>query len=286
MDGIVDVVDFSGRSLGPAFGLQEVVPSCIPIAHDGFGNFWVVDVARGDGDSSPVYFACHDAPVLLVQSDTLADFCGELVRMVEPPHASLIDDVHEDRLFDVWRKNPGSIPHAEALVSPDEAIRAFAASLDERFVLVDLRGARSGWASRGVATAGGPRCDVTGTSGSSPSGVPSGRGFSAGCSARLPSRVLRPAGNEHGLERVLVLRVAGDEPGLETRALEQMEPGVLREHALDVMVVDDLRLLTRLAQDHREVDLVGRVPGVLVGHPLEVAQRPSVLAVVTAVRRA
>jgi cell wall assembly regulator SMI1 len=144
VDGIVDVVDFSGRSLGLGFGLEEILPACVPIAHDGFGNYWVVDVAPGDGDGSPVYFACHDAPVLLVQAWTLAEFCRELVRMVEPPHASLLDDVHEDRLFDVWRKNPAAITHSEALSSSDAAIHTFAAVLDERFVVVDLREAPVG----------------------------------------------------------------------------------------------------------------------------------------------
>ena len=144
VDGILDVVDFSGRSLGLGFGLEEVLPTCVPVAHDGFGNYWVIDVAPGDGDSSPVYFACHDAPVLLVQARTLAEFCHELVRMVEPPHASLLDDVHEDRLYDVWRTNPGSIARAEALGSPDEAVRTFAARIDDRFAVVDLRDAPVG----------------------------------------------------------------------------------------------------------------------------------------------
>jgi cell wall assembly regulator SMI1 len=143
VDGLVEVVDFSG-ALAPEFGIEEILPTCVPIAHDGFGNYWVIDVAPGDGDSSPVYFACHDAPVLLVQAGTLAEFCHELVRMVEPPHASLVDDVHEDRLFQVWRTNPGGIAHSEALASPDAALRAFAAELDDRFVLVDLRDAPVG----------------------------------------------------------------------------------------------------------------------------------------------
>ncbi len=139
VDGILDVVDFSGRTLALGFGLEEAFPTCVTIAHDGFGNFWVVDVAPGDGDSSPVFFCCHDAPVILFQSATLAEFCRELVRMVEPPHASLLDDVHEDRLFEVWRENPETISRADALTSHDQVLRAFASELDDRFVIVDLR---------------------------------------------------------------------------------------------------------------------------------------------------
>jgi len=56
-----------------------------------------------------------------------------------PPHASLVDDVHEDRLFRVWRENPGAMTQAEARASDDPVLAAFAATLDERFFVVDLR---------------------------------------------------------------------------------------------------------------------------------------------------
>lgn len=139
LDGILDVVDFSGRTLALGFGLDELFPQSVPIAHDGYGNFWVIDVAPGDGDSSPIFFCCHDAPVILFQSATLADFCEELVRMVEPPHASLLDDVHEDRLHRVWREHPGVVPRAEASALGDPVLRVFAETLDDSFEVVDLR---------------------------------------------------------------------------------------------------------------------------------------------------
>jgi hypothetical protein len=31
-------------------------------SHDGFGNYWVLDVTPGTASVAPVYFACHDAP--------------------------------------------------------------------------------------------------------------------------------------------------------------------------------------------------------------------------------
>lgn len=91
---------------------------------------------------APVFFTCHDAPVILYQSDSAA-FLTEVLRMGQPPHESLIDDVHEDRLFEVWRKNPGTLTVAQA-ASADDSLRAFAATLDDRFTIVDLRGARPG----------------------------------------------------------------------------------------------------------------------------------------------
>src|SRR5262249_24187680 len=92
----------------------------------------------------PIYFCCHDAPVMLLQAATVGQFVDELFKMYYPPHRSLVDDVHEDRLFGVWRANPAAIAHAAALASPDPDIQAFAADLDPGFELIDLRDAPPG----------------------------------------------------------------------------------------------------------------------------------------------
>jgi hypothetical protein len=144
IDGTLEQLDFTGRSMADGFGLDFLTPHGIPIAHDGYGNFWVVDVHAGAAGWGPIYFCCHDAPVILLQAATVEQFVTEVFRMHTPPHASLIDDVHEDRLFRVWRTNPGVMTHAEALSSPDADLRAFAGELDPAFELIDLRGAPIG----------------------------------------------------------------------------------------------------------------------------------------------
>jgi hypothetical protein len=60
------------------------------------------------------------------------------------PHKSLVDDVHEDRRFDVWRKNPGVLDQQTAATSPDPGLRAFATVLPEHFQIIDLRKADPG----------------------------------------------------------------------------------------------------------------------------------------------
>jgi cell wall assembly regulator SMI1 len=134
--GPLPIIDFTGRSL--SFGDPDALPWGLPIAGDGFGNFWVVDLTPDHTATAPVFFACHDAPVILYQSPNIGDFVHEAFRMLEPPHASAVDDVHEDRLFNVWRDNPGTLEHSAALAS-DEHLHAFAAELGDRFVFVDLR---------------------------------------------------------------------------------------------------------------------------------------------------
>lgn len=143
LGGVLESIDFSGRATA-GFGLEEILPHGLSIADDGFGNSWVVDLAPPAGDVAPVFFACHDPPVILVQSPSLGHFLHELFRLYVPPHASLVDDVHEDRLFEVSRRNPGVLTRADALASADDVLASFASSLDEGYELVDLRGAPVG----------------------------------------------------------------------------------------------------------------------------------------------
>ena len=153
VEGPLDDIWFDGRIGG--FGQDDIFPKGIPIAPDGFGNFWVLDVQGNAPAGVPVFFACHDPPVILHQADSIAGFLSEVVRMYQPPHQSLVTDVYDVRSFDVWRKNPGTLTVAEA-ASRDEQLRAFAASLDSRFTIVDLRGARPGmgfsWGRHGPRT--------------------------------------------------------------------------------------------------------------------------------------
>jgi hypothetical protein len=179
LGGVLDLVRFGGGGLDVA--TDELFPAGLPLAADGFGNFWVADVSPAQRDVAPVYFLCHDAPVLLYQGPSVGHFLHELFGMYEPPHASLLDDVHEDRLFAVWRENPGAVEQAAAATSDDEVLAAFAATLDERFLVVDLRGA------------------------------PVGMGFSWGRFG--PRTELR----RHGWERVFAYRRPDPRPGLRAR---------------------------------------------------------------------
>ena len=152
-DSALDGIDFTGRSM--SFEDRDVFPLGLPIAADGFGNFWVLDLGPDETETAAVFFACHDPPIVLFQSSTLAEFLGETFRMQKPPHSSLVADVHDDLLFNVWGTNPGTIDHAAALAS-DEQLSAFAAQLDDRFTFVDLRDPRVGmgfsWGRHGPRT--------------------------------------------------------------------------------------------------------------------------------------
>jgi hypothetical protein len=82
--------------------------------------------------------------VILYQSDSLEEFLTELFRMYAPPHQSLIDEVHEDRLARVWQTNPGVLSYEQCLRSGDPVLSAFSREIDESFQVIDLRGAKPG----------------------------------------------------------------------------------------------------------------------------------------------
>jgi cell wall assembly regulator SMI1 len=137
IDGCLQDIDFTGASM--AFACEEIFPNGLPIAADGCGNFWVLDITPQTTRTAPVFFACHDAPVILYQSADLASFLAEVFRMNAPSRKSLLEEVQSDRLFKVWRNNPGVIDQRTASLSSDPALRSFAAALPGQFQIIDLR---------------------------------------------------------------------------------------------------------------------------------------------------
>ena len=141
-EGTLDQLDFTGRSL--QFQQPELFPHGLPIAHDGMGNYWVVDLKPQSTDWAPIYFYGQDPPVVLLQSPSLTQFVDETFRMLTPSYESLIDGVHEDRLYEVWKYNPGVINQAQAAASSDPVLREFAGQLSPEWQIIDLRQARIG----------------------------------------------------------------------------------------------------------------------------------------------
>ena len=126
------------------FEHATIFPHGIPIAADGFGNFWVVDISSNSSEFGPVWFACHDAPVILYQSPDLGTFLSELFKLAQPPYDGLVNEVHEDSICDVWGTNPGVVTYQECAQSQDPKLQVFASSLDDSFQFIDLRKAQPG----------------------------------------------------------------------------------------------------------------------------------------------
>jgi hypothetical protein len=149
----VDFVDFTGERC--VFQYEDAFPRGLPFAHDGCGNFWIVDLWPDSRNWGPIYFACHDAPVMLYQSASLYEYLDELLKALSPPFKSAVEDVSRD-VFNVWRTNPGVMSYEECIQSGDLELTAFATARGPLFQFIDLRkpqvGAGFSWGRYGADT--------------------------------------------------------------------------------------------------------------------------------------
>ncbi len=121
------------------FGMEDVFPWAFPIGHDGFGNYWVLDLLPDRDQCGPVFFACHDPPVIAFQSPDPATFVREVVALGQRGPRSPVDVVHDDVTAAVWTSKSGLMPRDVAHSSEDGALTGFAAGLPPEAVLADLR---------------------------------------------------------------------------------------------------------------------------------------------------
>jgi hypothetical protein len=137
--------------------LGEIFPHAISLAGDGAGNFWIVDLTKDSNSWGPIFFACHDAPVIVYQADNLLQFVQEVVRGGNRPWKSEVDDVSEHFTNLIWSDNPGVLSHSHCIHSADKDLKAFAESMDETWQVIDLRNPVMGdgfsWGRFGPGTA-------------------------------------------------------------------------------------------------------------------------------------
>jgi SMI1/KNR4 family protein SUKH-1 len=137
----VEKVDLRGEL---EFEYEPAFPHGLPICGDGFGNFWVVDVNPESGAWAPIFYACHDPPVIAWQAQSLGEFLNGLFELGRRNATSAVGHVHDSVVFEIWKRNPGLVPVPEARGSDDRELRTFAEQLDERALIADLRDTRIG----------------------------------------------------------------------------------------------------------------------------------------------
>jgi len=125
------------------FGLDEAFPHPYSIAHDGFGNFWILDVQPGADSWGPVWFACHDPAVIAYQADSIAAFLAQVVALWQHGRESAVAEVRDRAVHRLWRDD-GHLQTPGSAASGDSVLKAFAASLPPAARLADLRSARAG----------------------------------------------------------------------------------------------------------------------------------------------
>lgn len=129
-DGLV----FDG---GFSFGMEKILPRAVPLGQDGCGNDWLVEV-QPSGAWGPVFFACHDAPVLVVVAKDVATFIDEYLSVVGRPDSESTV-THEDAMDHICDEEPWGQRAGSLYDDPDETLRTFAQSLSPDDVVFDLR---------------------------------------------------------------------------------------------------------------------------------------------------
>jgi len=122
---------------------EELFGWILTASTDGAGNDWIIELRPDQQVLGPVWFLCHDAPVLVYQSPDLATFLSDNLRRLQPPHDGAIEHVVEHAVHDVWTQKL-DLPREQLLDSPDPLLRTFAHTLPAGWFIRDLRQAKPG----------------------------------------------------------------------------------------------------------------------------------------------
>jgi SMI1 / KNR4 family (SUKH-1) len=131
----IDEITFDGVG---QFGFENIFPYSVQLAHDGFGNFWILDV-DSIGNWGNVFYVCHDPAVVVKHSDNLSQFIDHIDEYGKDIENSNLNIIHEKIVFDIWKSNNGFTEINEARNSNDDTLKNFALTLADNFVVADLR---------------------------------------------------------------------------------------------------------------------------------------------------
>ncbi|MDO5979195.1 SMI1/KNR4 family protein [Flavivirga spongiicola] len=125
------------------FGFWELSPYSITLGHDGFGNFWLLDIDK-NGNLGKVFFACHDPAVFIVHSQNLNEYLMHLVEFYEKPESCHLNEVHDNTVMTVWDNNNLCVSKTDFLTKNT----SFKGFLDEfegdEWTVADLRNDKNG----------------------------------------------------------------------------------------------------------------------------------------------
>jgi hypothetical protein len=121
----------------PDLEFPELSPKGVVLARNDAG-FWMADIAP-DGSWGPVFYVCHDPPVVALQARDLAGFLEQALWGPEMQDRSEIASVTGPAIARIWREEPWLASVEVARSSPDATLSEFAAQLAPTFSIADLR---------------------------------------------------------------------------------------------------------------------------------------------------
>jgi hypothetical protein len=104
----------------------------------------VLDLLPDEDQCGPVFFACHDPPVVAFQSSDPSAFVREVLALWQSGPRSPIDVVHDDVTSAIWASDSGLTDRDIVLTSDDPTLAEFAAGFPPGAVFADLRAAEVG----------------------------------------------------------------------------------------------------------------------------------------------
>ncbi len=131
----LDEITFDGVG---QFEFENIFPYSVQLGHDGFGNFWILDV-DSKGNWGNVFYVCHDPAVIVKHSDNLSEFIKHIDEFGKNMENSNLNIIHEKTVFDIWKSYNGFTEIYEARKSSDTLLKNFALTLADNFVVADLR---------------------------------------------------------------------------------------------------------------------------------------------------
>lgn len=156
LEPALELMDFSGLSLQADWTKKDFLPHALPVAGDGAGNFWIVDLEPRSKDWGPVFYVSEDPPVLAWQAKTFEEFLSQLISFASFEEGSPINLVHDQYASVIWAENPNLISAEKAITPGDPDLGLFVQSLKKGYSFVDLRRGRAGdgfsWGRWGAQT--------------------------------------------------------------------------------------------------------------------------------------
>ncbi len=128
----------------PGYTIREdLFPHGLPIARDGVGNVWLLDLVAGEPtDEIPVFFGCHDPPVIVLQARSITAFIAEVIAYGRREPDNRITAIDE-YTANIWKNDPGALTYQDC-IQRDSTLSQFAHSLGLDYEFGDMRHAEVG----------------------------------------------------------------------------------------------------------------------------------------------
>lgn len=131
----LEMVNFD--SIGE-FGFTELSPTSVTLGHDGFGNFWILDIDKS-GKLGKVFFACHDPAVFVIHSQNLNEYLNHLLEFYKNPEKCHLNEIHDSTVMDIWKENKLCFSKTEFINSNPEYKDFLKKFEGDEWTVADLR---------------------------------------------------------------------------------------------------------------------------------------------------